>query len=115
VENSPFSSQSDIDNWNTYVSIIVALRLIVREKRISCSIIGHAETRIYVATKCGRQINPHVDEGYTPKILRGYVEDSLRRLQMECLDLIQLHCPPTQVYYRPEIFEEFDKHIIHIL
>ncbi len=65
--------------------------------------------RIYVATKCGRQINPHVNEGYTPKVLRGYVEDSLKRLQLDCIDLIQLHCPPTEVYYRPEIFEEFDK------
>lgn len=65
--------------------------------------------RIYVATKCGRQINPHVDEGYTPQALRSYVEDSLKRMDLECLDLVQLHCPPTQVYYRPEIFEEFEK------
>ena len=65
--------------------------------------------RIYVATKCGRQINPHVSEGYTPKALRGYVEESLNRLDVECIDLIQLHCPPTEVYYRPEIFGEFEK------
>jgi aryl-alcohol dehydrogenase-like predicted oxidoreductase len=65
--------------------------------------------RIYVATKCGRQIQPHISKGYTPKVLRGYVEDSLKRLGFECIDLIQLHCPPTEVYYRPEIFGEFDK------
>ena len=65
--------------------------------------------RVYVATKCGRQINPHVNEGYTPAALRGYVEDSLRRTGLERLDLIQLHCPPTEVYYRPEIFELFDR------
>ncbi|MBF9014585.1 MULTISPECIES: aldo/keto reductase [unclassified Oceanispirochaeta] len=65
--------------------------------------------RIYVATKCGRQINPHVSEGYSPEVLTRYVEDSLKRLQLETLDLIQLHCPPTQVYYRPEIFETFDR------
>lgn len=65
--------------------------------------------RIYVATKCGRQINPHVNEGYTPGILRKYVEESLKRLDLECIDLIQLHCPPTEVYYRPEIFGEFEK------
>lgn len=65
--------------------------------------------RIYVATKCGRQIQPHVNAGYTPQILRKYVEDSLQRLSLECIDLIQLHCPPTEVYYRPEIFDEFDK------
>lgn len=65
--------------------------------------------KIYVATKCGRQIQPHVNEGYQPSVLRRYVEDSLKRLQTETLDLIQLHCPPTGVYYRPEIFELFDK------
>lgn len=64
---------------------------------------------IYVATKCGRQINPHVNEGYTVKALREYVEDSLKNSGLECLDLIQLHCPPTEVYYRPEIFELFDR------
>ncbi|MFN2336680.1 MAG: aldo/keto reductase [Bacteroidales bacterium] len=64
---------------------------------------------VRIATKCGRQINPHVNKEYTPAVLRGYVEDSLRRIGTECLDLIQLHCPPAEVYYRPEIFGEFEK------
>lgn len=64
---------------------------------------------IFVATKCGRQINPHTSENYTPKVLRKFVEDSLKNTGLECLDLIQLHCPPTEVYYRPEIFELFDR------
>ncbi|HRG91292.1 MAG TPA: aldo/keto reductase [Chitinophagaceae bacterium] len=64
--------------------------------------------RIFVATKCGRQIQPHINEGYTVPVLRKYVDDSLRRLQIDCIDLIQLHCPPTAVYYRPEIFGLFD-------
>ncbi|MCP9753586.1 aldo/keto reductase [Lacihabitans sp. CCS-44] len=62
----------------------------------------------FVATKCGRQINPHNNEGYTPAVLRKYIEDSLKRLQLETLDLVQLHCPPTQVFYRPEIFGLFE-------
>ena len=45
--------------------------------------------KIYVATKCGRQIHPHINEGYQPNILKKYVEDSLRRLQVETIDLIQ--------------------------
>ena len=64
---------------------------------------------IGIATKCGRQINPHVDKGYTPAVLRAYVEDSLKRIATERIDLIQLHCPPTEVYYRPEIFGEFER------
>ena len=65
--------------------------------------------QVYVATKCGRQIDPHVSEGYTPKALRGYVEDSLRRMGLERIDLIQLHSAPNQVYYRPEIFGLFER------
>jgi aryl-alcohol dehydrogenase-like predicted oxidoreductase len=65
--------------------------------------------KVRIATKCGRQIQPHVSKGYTPAALRGYVEDSLKRIGTECIDLIQLHCPPTEVYYRPEIFGEFEK------
>ena len=65
--------------------------------------------RIYVASKCGRKLNPHNNESYTPKALRNFVEDTLRNMQLETLDLIQLHCPPPEVYYRPEIFELFDR------
>ena len=65
--------------------------------------------RIYVATKCGRKLNPHTNASYTPKAMRGFVEDSLKNMGLETLDLIQLHCPPSEVYYRPEIFSEFDK------
>ena len=65
--------------------------------------------RVFVATKCGRQINRHTAENYTPEALTGYVEESLKRTGFEALDLIQLHCPPTDVYYRPEIFETFQK------
>tara|TARA_R110000868_G_scaffold304437_17_gene565337 strand:- start:72575 stop:73561 length:987 start_codon:yes stop_codon:yes gene_type:complete len=71
--------------------------------------VNSVSDRIYVATKCGRQINPHTNENYTPKTLRNYVEDSLKRLNLDTIDLIQLHCPPTEVYYRPEIFGEFEK------
>jgi aryl-alcohol dehydrogenase-like predicted oxidoreductase len=72
-------------------------------------LVKNRKEKIYVATKCGRKIQPHIDEGYTPDLLRKFVENSLTNMKLETLDLIQLHCPPTQVYYRPEIFELFDK------
>ena len=65
--------------------------------------------RIYVATKCGRRLQPHTNKAYTPRILREFVEDSLKNIGVDTIDLIQLHCPPAEVYYRPEIFAEFDK------
>ena len=64
--------------------------------------------RIYVATKCGRKLSPHNDKSYQTKELRKFVEDSLTNMGLETLDLIQLHCPPTETYNRPEIFELFD-------
>ncbi len=64
---------------------------------------------IFVATKCGRRLDPHTNNSYTPKALRQFVEDSLSNMAIDCIDLIQLHCPPTEVYYRPEIFELFDR------
>jgi len=69
---------------------------------------SHSDT-IYVATKCGRRLQPHVNKLYTPEALRNFVEDSLRNMKIDTIDLIQLHCPPTEVYYRPEIFELFEK------
>ena len=65
--------------------------------------------RLYVATKCGRKLNPHINKSYQPEVLRKFVEDSLKNMQIETIDLIQLHCPPTEVYYRPEIFGLFDR------
>ena len=63
---------------------------------------------LYVATKVGRKISPHVADGYNKANLTRYVEGCLRNLQRDCLDLVQLHCPPTPVYYRPEVFGVLD-------
>jgi len=72
-------------------------------------LVKNRKEKIYVATKCGRQLQPHTNEAYQPAVLRKFVEDSLTNIGVETIDLIQLHCPPTAVYYRPEIFELFDK------
>lgn len=79
------------------------------EKKAVGRLVKSRSEKIYVATKCGRKINPHVNVGYTTEVLKKFVEDSLKNMGLETLDLIQLHCPPTEVFYRPEIFELFDK------
>lgn len=71
-------------------------------------IVRERKEEVFVATKCGRQIQPHVAEGYTPEVLRDYVEASLKNMNLDSIDLIQLHCPPTEVYRRPEIFGLFE-------
>mgnify|MGYP001173113029 FL=1 len=68
-----------------------------------------SSANIKVATKCGKRINPFINENFSPEVLRSHIEDSLQRLRVESIDLIQLHCPPTEVYYRPEIFGLFDR------
>lgn len=62
----------------------------------------------YVATKAGRRLSPHIASGYTRENLTAFVERSLKNLEVEALDLLQLHCPPTQVYYMPEVFDALD-------
>lgn len=64
--------------------------------------------RPIVATKAGRRLSPHVAAGYTRANLEAFVERSLTNLGAETLDLVQLHCPPTEVYYKPEVFEALD-------
>ena len=62
----------------------------------------------HIATKIGRRLDPHVAGGYNKENLTAFVERSLINLQTNALDLVQLHCPPTQVYYMPEVFDVLD-------
>ncbi len=63
---------------------------------------------IHVATKAGRRLSPHDANGYNKCNLTRFIEDSLRNLKTDCLDLVQLHCPPPEVYDRPEVFGALD-------
>jgi aryl-alcohol dehydrogenase-like predicted oxidoreductase len=63
---------------------------------------------ILIATKAGRRLDPHLASGYNRQNLNAFIERSLRNLETECLDLVQLHCPPTEVYYNPEVFGVLD-------
>lgn len=62
----------------------------------------------YVATKAGRRLDPHVASGYNAANLTGFVERSLRNLEVEALDLLQLHCPPSAVYEDDAVFAALD-------
>lgn len=63
----------------------------------------------YVVTKCGRGLNPHVAEGYTPEAMERFVDGSLKRLGLERLDLVLLHCPPAPVYKNDALFAGMDR------
>lgn len=62
--------------------------------------------RPFVATKAGRRLSPHVSEGY--RDLTAFIDRSRRNLQMDCLDLLQLHCPPTLAYHDADVFDALD-------
>ncbi len=80
-----------------------------RSERIIAEVLGErAGPRPFVATKAGRRLDPHVAEGYTAEALTAFVDRSRENLQMACLDLVQLHCPPREVYYRPDVFAVLD-------
>jgi aryl-alcohol dehydrogenase-like predicted oxidoreductase len=82
-----------------------------RSERLIAELKRERKEEIVVATKAGRRLSPHTSEGYNEKNLGGFIEDSLRNLQTDCLDLLQLHCPPTDVYYRPEVFDAMDRFV----
>jgi aryl-alcohol dehydrogenase-like predicted oxidoreductase len=79
-----------------------------RSEKLIAQLLKERSEQIYVATKAGRKLDPHVAEKYTPKNIRGFIEQSLNNLQVDTLDLLQLHCPPTPVYYTPELFSALD-------
>lgn len=79
-----------------------------RSERLIGRVLKERSERVYVATKAGRRIMPQSVSVYIRENLNSFVERSLKNLQVETLDLVQLHCPPTEVYYTPEVFGALD-------
>jgi aryl-alcohol dehydrogenase-like predicted oxidoreductase len=79
-----------------------------RSERLMARLRKERSEKFYVATKAGRRLDPHVTAGYNRANLTAFVERSLKNLETDAIDLLQLHCPPTDVYYRPEVFEALD-------
>jgi len=78
------------------------------EKIIQSVLAARGGNRPMVATKAGRRLSPHTADGYTKANLEAFIDRSLANLGVETLDLVQLHCPPTEVFYRPEVFGALD-------
>ncbi|MBD3307441.1 aldo/keto reductase [candidate division KSB3 bacterium] len=79
-----------------------------RSEKLVSQVLKERSETIYVATKAGRRLNPHTADGYNRENLTQFIERSLKYLDVDALDLVQLHCPPTEVYYRPEVFAVMD-------
>jgi aryl-alcohol dehydrogenase-like predicted oxidoreductase len=79
------------------------------ERLIARALKERGGERPLVATKVGRRLAQQVVSGYSAKNLQAFVDRSRRNLEMDCLDLVQLHCPPTDAYYRPDLFELMER------
>lgn len=79
-----------------------------RSERLIAELKKTAKSEIVVATKAGRRLPRQTVEGYSRQNLTGWIEDSLRNLATDSLDLLQLHCPPGELYDGPETFGILD-------
>jgi aryl-alcohol dehydrogenase-like predicted oxidoreductase len=80
-----------------------------RSERLVARLRKERKETLYVTTKAGRRLSPHTADGYNLVNLRSFVERSLRNLEVPAIDLLQLHCPPPEVYGRPEVFGALDE------
>jgi len=78
-------------------------------ERLIARVLGERSETIYVATKIGRGTPPHPGDRYSRENLTAFVERCLKNLDMETLDLVQLHTPPSEVFDRPEVFGILDE------
>lgn len=79
-----------------------------RSERLLARLRKERSEPFYIFTKAGRRLAPHIATGYNRANLTAFVERSLHNLETETIDLLQLHCPPTEVYYMPEVFGILD-------
>ncbi len=98
-----------LDNGTTFIDTADVYGDGRSEKIIADVMKERGGERPFIATKAGRRLDPHVSEGYNKQNLTAFIERSLENLATDCLDLVQLHCPPTEVFYRPDVFEVMEE------
>lgn len=76
-----------------------------RSERLIRDVLKTRTDKPFVATKAGRRLTPHIASGYTIQNIESFIDRSLTNLGVDCLDLVQLHCPPSDVYYTPALFD----------
>jgi aryl-alcohol dehydrogenase-like predicted oxidoreductase len=79
-----------------------------RSERLLAQLKKERKEDIVIPTKAGRRLEKQSVEGYSRENLTAWIDRSRKNLGMDCLDLVQLHCPPTDLYYVPEIFGLLD-------
>ena len=80
-----------------------------RSEKFVGELIRSTSEKIFVATKSGRRLNPHTGDGYNLKNIEKFIDRSLINLGIDCIDLLQLHCPPTEICPKKETYEMMDE------
>ena len=80
-----------------------------RSEKFVGELIKSTKEKIYVATKSGRRLDPHTSEGYNLKNIESFIDRSLLNLGVDCIDLLQLHCPPPETCSNKETYEMMDE------
>ena len=79
-----------------------------RSEKFVGELLKSTSEKIYVATKTGRRLDPHNAEGYNINQIEPFVDRSLLNLGLDIIDLMQLHCPPTETYSKEETYTMMD-------
>jgi aryl-alcohol dehydrogenase-like predicted oxidoreductase len=90
------------DVYGEHTSELIIARVLKERKSVG-------KSAPFVATKIGRRFPAQEAGLFTYTNLAPFVEDCLKSLSVDALDLVQLHCPPIETYYRPEVFEAMDR------
>ena len=80
-----------------------------RSEKFVGELIKSTSEKIFVATKAGRRLNPHTPERYNLKNIEKFINRSLTNLGVDCIDLLQLHCPPSEICPKKETYEMMDE------
>ena len=80
-----------------------------RSEKFVGQLLNSTSERIYVATKSGRRLNPHTAEGYNLKNIEDFIDRSLINIGVDCIDLLQLHCPPSEICSKKETYDMMDE------
>ena len=80
-----------------------------RSEKFISKILKSTSEKIFVATKTGQRIKPYIPEGYNFKTIEKFINRSLKNLDVEQIDLLQLHCPPKELCSKRELYEMMDE------
>ena len=81
-----------------------------RSEKFLAELIKSTSEKIFVTTKLGRRVRgTNYSRGYKQEPMEEFIDRSLMNLGVDCIDLLQLHCPPSEIISKKETFEMMDE------